>query len=578
MNEAKKLPVFFHIPKNAGTYVYNVSFRLISSKLDVGGKLYNLQVQKGDRIVYRLICSAKNGLSDKYKPMNNAGWVVVQYDDLNLDNLNLYFVEVCSSSFGCYKEELYRNLPSDTEPYEFLILREPYSRTLSIYSYLTSPQSSHELTSGSFGDKTFIEYLNSDQLENSWLIKSFLGVPDNTVINEDHYRATCNILDGMFVSDIGDTDLSLSNVFNKCYGLKNIDISNQKTYSNKTSKKIEQPFKSLDKSTKTHFNKQTKWDRLLYEKFANKKIIDENQKRGKIVNCFHDESNAGFGDFLRGSVNLFNQCMSKGRDFDIDINRHKISKYFKHRKSQHKNFKIDDIALKLQNTKHFIHALKKHTENCILTTKPQETKYIFSNHHPCLTDSNDIINYLNSIPAINNRCCAFLQSRLQFTDQINSFVDDCLKQEGLKPVGYNIIHFRLGDQNSFSNHGKNSEELYKDCLVRCFIKSNDDDKPIIVLSDSNDLKKYLKEKNKTLPIHILHLESNHMQSKPSGFSGEIKTTDQGLLYAVFDMKLVTLANSVESYSVYKHGSGFVYWIAKIFGVPVKLNLISRLKS
>ena len=98
------------------------------------------------------------------------------------------------------------------------------------------------------------------------------------------------------------------------------------------------------------------------------------------------------------------------------------------------------------------------------------------------------------MPPLNNRCCAFLKSRLQFTDQINSFVDDCLKQEGLKPIGYNIIHFRLGDQNSFSDHGKNLEELYKDCLVKCFFKSNEDDKPIIVLSDSNDLKKIFKRK------------------------------------------------------------------------------------
>ncbi len=574
MNEAKKLPVFFHIPKNAGTYVYNVSFRLIGSKLDVGGKLYNLQVQKGDRIVYRLICSAKNGLSDKYKLMNNAGWVVVQYDDLNLDDLNLYFVEVCSSSFGCYKEEVYCNLPNDTEPYEFLILREPYSRILSIYSYLTSPQSSHELTSGSFGDKTFIEYLNSDQLENSWLIKSFLNIPHDTIINEDHYRATCDILDDMFVSDISDTDLCLSNVFNKCYGFKNIDIPNQKIHPNKTSKKIEQPFKTLDKPTKMHFSNQTKWDSLLYEKFANMKIIDEKQTKGKVINCFYEGSNGGFGDFLRGSVNLFNHCMSNGRDFDININKHPIKKYFKPSESIHKQFDIDDLALKAEGIKHFIHSLKKLTQNCIISTKQEETKYIFSNYHPCLTDSNNIINYLNSMPSINNRCCAFLQKRLQFTDQINSSVGDCLKQEGLKPVGYNIIHFRLGDQNSFSNHGKNLEELHKECFVKCFLKSNEDDKPIIVLSDSNDLKKYLKENNKSLPIHILHLQSNHMQSKPSGFSGEIKTTDDGVFHAVFDMKLITLANSVESYSVYKHGSGFIYWIAKIFGVPVKLNLIN----
>ena len=263
------LPVFFHIPKNAGTYVYNVSFRLISSKLDVGGRLYNLQVQKGDRIVYRLICSAKNGLSDKYKLMNNAGWVVVQYDDLNLDDLNLYFVEVCSSSFGCYREEIYDNLQSDAEPYEFLILREPYERTLSLFSYLTSPQSEHELTSGIFDGMEIVDYLNSDYLEGSWLIRNLLNIPNETPIIKQHFDGTCEILDNFLISDIKNVDSLLSQVFGYCYGIKDCSVKQQEIYSNKTKIKVECDFDSLDQQTKDHFNNQTQWDNKLYKRYVN---------------------------------------------------------------------------------------------------------------------------------------------------------------------------------------------------------------------------------------------------------------------------------------------------------------------
>ena len=574
MSFNKKLPVFFHVPKCAGTYTFNKIFYVIRNYI-CGPNIRHIMVKRGEYILYRLICSSEEDLDGKYKCINDRWTYSVDYDDFDLNDLNLLFIEVCGRSFNDYKDYIYKNLSDNLDPYEFIFLREPYEKTLSLYNYLSSEQSNHEPTAKGFNHKNFSDYLKSHDLEESWLIRRMLKLSDETIVTEEHFNKTCDTLDGMLVSNLSDVDSIILKVCKECFNLKDFDlkIKDKQEIRNENSTKQITLYKDLDKDAKKHFDKKTKWDRLLYEKFANNKIIDEKQTKGKVINCFYEGSNGGFGDFLRGSVNLFNHCMSKGFDFDIDINRHKISKYFKHRNSQHENFNIDDLALNLQNTKHFVHILKKHTENCMLRTKRQETKYIFSNYHPCLTDSRDVINYLNLMPPLNNRCCAFLKSRLQFTDQINSFVDDCLKQEGLKPIGYNIIHFRLGDQNSFSDHGKNLEELYKDCLVKCFFKSNEDDKPIIVLSDSNDLKKYLKEKNKTLPIHILHLESNHIQKNPSGFSGEIKTTDDGIFHAVFDMKLVTLANSVESHSVYKHGSGFIYWIAKIFSTPVKLNLI-----
>lgn len=572
MSFNKKLPVFFHIPKNAGTYTNNRCFSFMQ-RFAAGKKHYHVDVYKDGVIYYRFICYSEHPLNEKFEQLHHKTLYKINLKDLSFDGLFIFMLRIADSGFSNYKKDLYPLLDKDIEPCEFLFLRDPYSRLQSLYSYIESEQSSHETSNKSIGCSSFIDYINSPKLEGSWLIRSLLNISNELPITDKHFKKCCKILDHFKISDVEDCQKTLEEVFYYCYSF---DVSNidSNVYRHKTKNKTDIPYTSLDKAARINFNNQTKWDRLLYEKFANKKIIDEKQKRGKIINCFYEGSNGGFGDFLRGSVNLFNHCMSKGFDFDIDINRHKISKHFKHKNSQYENFNIDDLALNLQNTKHFIHALKRHTEKCILTTKPEETKYIFSNYHPCLTDSKDIINYLNLMPPINNRCCAFLQDKLQFSDEINDSVYRKLKEENLKTSKFNIIHFRLGDQNSFSDHGENLEDLYKDCLLKCFLKLSEDDKPIIVLSDSNDLKKYLKEKSKILPIYILHLESNHMQKNPSGFSGEIKTTDDGVFYAVFDMKLITLANSVESHSVYKHGSGFVYWIAKIFGVPVKLNLIN----
>lgn len=569
-----KLPVFFHIPKNAGTYVYNASYWTISNNLLNSEKPWSLEVFKNNQIAYRIICEPKNlDVQSKYTKVDAGYWWRVDINDLDLNDFDLYFLEVCDISFSSYREDVYQNLKSEIKPYEFLVIRDPYERIKSLYSYINSHQSSHEEKHKSFGDKSFVEYLNSDQLEGSWLIRSLLDIKNEIPIEEYHYDEVCEILDNMSVININDLDFYLNNFYLNCYGIESSTVKRE-VFANKTKNKISTAFEDLDEQTKAKFLEQTKWDKLIFEKYANKKILDRNQKKPLIVNCFYEGSDSGFGDFLRGSVHLFNHCSSKKIDFDINIQKHRISDYFEPIKSSTSSFLIDDLALKSKfRGKQFIHTLKRNTEHQLSEIKQQETKFIYSNYHPCLSDTNQIIKYLNLMPPISSRCCDFFKEKLKFTKNINDAVALKLKEEGLKAGDFNIIHFRLGDKNSFSNHDENLEDLYKDCLVKCLYKLCESDKPIVVLSDSNELKRFILQRSNRFPIHVLHLKSNHMQKKPSSFSGEIKVNNDDIFHAVFDMKLISLAYSIQSNSIYTHGSGFIYWIAKIFRIPVELKLL-----
>lgn len=259
----RKLPVFFHIPKNAGTYVYNYAFWSLFINTLKSVNPCNLEVIKDGAIAYRLICNSDEPLDGNiYKRMNQGYWRQVDLDSLNLNDLNIFFIEVCDSSFFNYKDEIYSKLDSNTLPYEFLFLREPYSRIQSLYSYIQSSASSHEDTNNSFGNKSFIEYLNSSQLEGGWLIRALLGIPNSVMIQQEHYDKTCKILDQMHVSDTGDVRSTLNKVFNNCYGIT--DINNAEVVANKTQNKIDIPFNSLDESTKIAFLNQAKWDIELY--------------------------------------------------------------------------------------------------------------------------------------------------------------------------------------------------------------------------------------------------------------------------------------------------------------------------
>ena len=183
-----------------------------------------------------------------------------------MDELNLFVLRVADAGFGTYKQDIYSFLPENIKPYEFLCLREPYSRAQSLYSYMQSSQSSHEDTNYKLGVMSFVDYLNSPQLEGSWLIRKFLKIPNHKPIIEEHFKKTCDLLNKMLVFGMNNIDESLLRVFMECYGIDFSSIT-AKVYDNKTKEKIKLPFGSLDEETKTAFSNQTHWDKKLYEKY-----------------------------------------------------------------------------------------------------------------------------------------------------------------------------------------------------------------------------------------------------------------------------------------------------------------------
>ena len=264
MNFNKKLPVFFHIPKCAGTYINNRCFSFFQQSF--GGKsCYHIDVLKDGVITYRLLCTSDKDLCRDYIPINKTCYQI-NFEDLRLGELNLFLLRVADAGFGTYKKDIYSLLPENIKPYEFLCLREPYLRTQSLYSYIQSSQSSHEDTNYKFGDMSFVDYLNSSQLEGSWLIRKFLKIPNRIPITEEHFKKTCDILNKMLVFGMEDIDESLFKVFMECYGMDCRSIA-AKVYDNKTKEKINTPFNSLDERTKTAFLNQTHWDKKLYEKY-----------------------------------------------------------------------------------------------------------------------------------------------------------------------------------------------------------------------------------------------------------------------------------------------------------------------
>ena len=70
---------------------------------------------------------------------------------------------------------------------------------------------------GTIKFKTFEEYLNSYQLEDSWLIRNLINIPDSREITEEDYYQACFILDQFKIKDISKTDFLINEAFIEYY-------------------------------------------------------------------------------------------------------------------------------------------------------------------------------------------------------------------------------------------------------------------------------------------------------------------------------------------------------------------------
>jgi len=303
--------------------------------------------------------------------------------------------------------------------------------------------------------------------------------------------------------------------------------------------------------------------------------------RPKIVNCFYDETRSGIGDFLRGSIFLYDFCLNNGIDFDIDIKHHRISEFLKIESIY--NYQKEDIVClssisesKLRNGSDFYKTMYDELFN-VLELK-EDITYLFCNF-------SDILKYksLDIIPSLNNQklsqgCIDWFSSKIQFSEVINNDAESFIKEKNLSNKPFHIIHLRTGDEEAFfkSTSGKNHFDKNwfpdkNDCYDLCYkIFVSLSRKPCVVLSDNNDVKKHIQSlsNKKNLPIYVPHLKSSHTQQDPSfHVTEQLKVDIDSLYYTALDAKLISLSCSVRSFSVYFWGSGFSCWFSKIFNKP-----------
>ena len=197
----------------------------------------------------------------------------IKLEDITKDLLDRVFLfGIIIESLGFKLRHDILNHFKDYDLHQFLILRDPFYRAQSIYNYNTSEESVNDYSHDSIKSKTFEDYVTSEQLEDSWLIRNLTNINDAESLQESHFQQAQKILKSFNVYDIKDTDIAIQQTFKECYEfdtrkieLKPWDIitKNETNY-----KKIN--IEELSEKSQAIFKNRVFWDYKIINSFFKK--------------------------------------------------------------------------------------------------------------------------------------------------------------------------------------------------------------------------------------------------------------------------------------------------------------------
>jgi len=284
-DKIRKIPVFYHIPKNAGTYVsdlFLIAFRYyrrtytdwLRTHIPERDSIKCLQLIKDGFLVAKLLVGDPNSFCEHnlkfIKKHSKTEWDIQLEDILPEALTNVFLFGVIVEGRGLKINNLVLNLLNEYIPHQFLILREPFSRAQSLYNYIKSESSIHERTHGLIKADTFEDYIMSEQLEDSWIIRNLIQVENSIPLNEQHFNDAVNILSRFNIYPIKNIILAVQEAFLTCYDFDILKVKLNKSdevHKNEGKKVCKLQLENFSPKIQQTFNNRTFLDNKLYNTF-----------------------------------------------------------------------------------------------------------------------------------------------------------------------------------------------------------------------------------------------------------------------------------------------------------------------
>jgi len=251
------------------------------------------------------------------------------------------------------------------------------------------------------------------------------------------------------------------------------------------------------------------------------------------------DTNHGFGDKLRGAIYLYQHCKKNNLNFKIDGTNDICSKFLKNIVSP------DYDTIKNKELTNLINiegdAIMK--DLFILNN----TIYVYSNTWP--------IDELNADDKLFGRFIC------EPTDELKTELKAKLEKI---PEKFGIQHFRFNDvvfKEDVTSVNPTFQKYFS--LLSQTIQPTD-----ILFTNSNNFKKYAKDH-----FHIKTIDCDGEFCKVQHI-GE-STDHESVKNSFIEFCILTKAKYIKSYSCYEWPSGFVYWPAKIYDIPIETTYIDE---
>ena len=229
----------------------------------------------------------------------------------------------------------------------------------------------------------------------------------------------------------------------------------------------------------------------------------------------------GLGDLIRGTIAMYQLSKKMNFNLIVDMHKHSVSKFLINPHNPYSAY--------LENAKvDFILNPEEHINN-----NPDDIMYFCTNINCDMCIGDDIKDYMRDL--------------LKPNQDFQKYIDE--KKAEIPFDSFNIIHYRLGDEELVRNNSNNNNQYINNLIQN---KENND----VLLSDS----KYFKEcaKNST-DIFMFNIEPQHM--------GYCKNSDS-IRDSLFEFFLISLARKIKTFTVYNHTSGFVRWTSIIHNLEL----------
>lgn len=252
----------------------------------------------------------------------------------------------------------------------------------------------------------------------------------------------------------------------------------------------------------------------------------------------------GLGDKIRCLVHIFLYCRKRGVNLVWDAHQHELGKYLKHSTST--------MAKEIEGKPQIFinHDLTLEACDKLLDDElaKQDTIYIY--------------NAVGSSSKFDADTLEYIKWVLEPSEDLKKEIDAKIN---VLPAHYTCQHVRFKDSvfENGSQEAKNSfEEFYQ------LVKNHSDEGKDVLLTNSTDFKKYVKE-TKKMDIKTVVCDGEECTATHLGGNGLYKADDNAYRNSLIDFYVMCGASKIKTYTQYDWVSNFAHWAAEMKQIPLE---------